>query len=617
MCGTTTSVWILVLAVLFSLLLPVPSWALDVVQSDWSGGDGEAGPASAWDLTFETCIDISWRSLPGQLALASDPLLSPARHILATGLPVAFGIHPVDIDQDGDMDVIGGAGEAQVIALWLNDGQAPPGWSLQLVDSTFAGAAGVHAADVDGDHDPDILASAETPGNKLAWWRNDGGSPIAWSRQLLDDAFPVSCSIMSTDINQDGRPDVLATSWSLGDVAWWRNDGGTPVTWTKQIVDPSFGGAHDALAVDLDEDGDLDMVGAAGALHQVAWWRNNGGNPIAWQRYPIQTGFSGARAVHVADIDRDGRPDVVAVAWQNHVTWWRNEGGDPLSWTRFDVDTNWSGGHSVWTGDVDGDGWVDILATAYNANKVSWWHNSGTQPIIWTEHPLATDWTNPMNVRAGDLDGNGDLEILATSRQLGEFAYWEATSFRSAGTLQGSVLDLGVAPDTSWLGWTLRQPASTGLLLRVRSSDDAGDLGPWSGPVLQPGALPVDLGRYFQYRLELSTSDPEVSPLFEEIRFFGASPAGVNEGSADGHGLSMKTVWCSNEGTVVRVSVPQSCHVLIGIFDLSGRRVRTIADRFFAAGEHEVAVRGLPSGIYLCRMEAQGTVLKGRLTVLH
>ncbi len=590
--------------------------AEEAVQTDWCDGDGVSGPVMSWERVFDADEEVSWCSVPGQVALASAPLSAPVHHALGTGLPVAFGVHPVDIDQDGDLDVIGGAGEAQQVLVWYNEGGSPPGWTQQTVDATFPGASGVHAADIDGDGDLDIVAAAEHPGNKLAWWRNDGGAPIAWSRQLLDNYFPVSCSITTADINEDGRPDVLATSWSLADVTWWRNDGGDPVTWTEQTIDGYFGGAHDAYAVDLDDDGDLDVVGAAGTHHRVAWWRNNGGDPIDWERFVIESSFTGARAVHVTDIDRDGRLDVVAVAFESHVSWWRNEGGNPITWARYDIDDAFNGAHCVWTGDVDGDGWIDVMATAYYDNSISWWRNSGTQPITWEEHPLTTTWLNPMNLRAGDLDGDGDLEVVGSSRQLGEFAYWELTSFKPAGTLRSSILDLGATPELASIDWTIQEPVGTLFGLRVRSSDDAGDLGPWSGTITSPGTLGIEMGRYFQYEVDLSTSDAAVSPIVREIQLTWEPSSAVHgeRFGADGYGL--KAVRSVN-GAAIQLSIPESCHVNVSIYDVAGRQLVTVADHTLAAGEHQLAVRGLATGIYLCRMSAGDVVLSERMAVLH
>jgi hypothetical protein len=591
--------------------------AWEAVQTDWSRGDGLLGPVTEWTDRFDACQDVSWRALPGQLALAADPLAIPQQNTIATGLPVAFGIYPVDIDQDGDLDVIGGAGEAQVVALWYNDGQSPPGWTQQFVDASYPGASGVHAADIDCDGDLDIVAAAESPGNKVAWWRNDGGVPITWTRQLLDNYCPVSCSITTTDINRDGRPDVLATSWSLGDVIWWRNEGGDPVTWTRQVIDGNFAGAHDAYAADLDDDGDLDVVGAAGTHNRVAWWRNQGGDPIVWERQIIASNFNGARAVHVADINRDGRLDVVATAFANHVSWWRNDGGDPLLWTRQDIDNAFNGGHCVWTGDIDGDGRTDVMATAYYDHTVAWWRNTGGDPIVWEEHDLTTSYTNPMNIRAGDVDSDGDLDILATSRALGEFAWWQATQFKPTGELTSSVLDLLGAPQSANLDWTARTPVGTSLGVCIRSGADAADLGPWSPPMTSPGAVSGPLGRYLQYKLVLDTSDPGGSPVFEEIRLAWESssvdPAGSHS-ATNGFGLNALSP-VQGVGEII-LSLPESCRVNLDLYDVGGRRVAVLADGLLPAGDHRLKVHGLAAGVYLCRFSSGPVRLTDRITVI-
>jgi len=591
--------------------------ALEAAQTDWCHGDGLIGPVTEWSDRFAACQDVSWRALPGQLALAAEPLAQPQQHTIAAELPVAFGIHPVDIDADGDLDVIGGAGQAQVVALWYNDGQSPPGWTQQFVDATFPGASGVHAADIDGDGDLDIVAAAETPGNKVAWWRNDGDHPITWTRQLLDNYCPVSCSITTADINRDGRPDVLATSWNLGDVIWWRNEGGDPVTWTRQVIDGNFGGAHDAYAIDLDEDGDIDVVGAAGTNNYVAWWRNQGGDPIVWERQIIAAGFTGARAVHVADINRDGRPDVVATCFSNHVSWWRNDGGEPLTWTRQDIDETFNGGHCVWTGDVDGDGRLDVMATAYYDNTVAWWRNAGGDPIAWEEHSLSTNWPNAMNIRAGDVDGDGALDILATSRLPGEFGWWQATQFKPAGGLTSTVLDLCGAPPSVDVDWTARTPAGTNLGVCLRSGENPEELGPWSAPLTSPGQVSDLHGRYLQYKLLLNTSDPARSPVIEEIRVsWESASADPQGGPARARGFGLNAPAPGRAAGEILLSLPESCRVRLDLYDVGGRRVAVLANGLLAAGEHRLHVPRLTAGVYLCRFSSGPVTLTDRLTVV-
>ena len=53
-------------------------------------------------------------------------------------------------------------------------------------------------------------------------------------------------------------------------------------------------------------------------------------------------------------------------------------------------------------------------------------------------------------------------------------------------------------------------------------------------------------------------------------------------------------------------AVPVPTHVTIRLFDVAGREIQTLADAEYPAGRHQVAIesRGLPSGVYLCRMTA-------------
>jgi len=92
----------------------------------------------------------------------------------------------------------------------------------------------------------------------------------------------------------------------------------------KHVIAPSFSGAQSAQAADFDNDGDLDVVGAAANSNSVTWWEN--GN--SWAATPITTSFTGAINAIAADIDGDGDTDVMAAgAVENAVRWWENQGG--------------------------------------------------------------------------------------------------------------------------------------------------------------------------------------------------------------------------------------------------------------------------------------------------
>jgi hypothetical protein len=108
------------------------------------------------------------------------------RHTVAIGLGTVSGVHAIDLDGDGDQDIIGADVAGDQIAWWRNDGGSPIRWSQLVIDSGVDGPIYVYASDVDSDSDVDLLLSASGDG-EIVWWRNDGGHPLVWTKVTLVD----------------------------------------------------------------------------------------------------------------------------------------------------------------------------------------------------------------------------------------------------------------------------------------------------------------------------------------------------------------------------------------------------------------------------------------------
>jgi hypothetical protein len=198
-----------------------------------------------------------------------------------------------------------------------------------VIDNDAHGAASVYACDVDGDGDKDLLAAMYEE-DRILWWRNDGGNPITWTRFVIGDSFLQAGSVYAADIDSDSLTDVLGVARVGDEIAWWRNNGGDPLTWTKQTIGKSFGAACVAQGIDLDGDGDMDVVGTAQSGNQVAWWRNDneGGEPFTWTKFVVDS-LARAWPIYACDLDGDQDNDIVAAsgwAGTNEVKWWENRG---------------------------------------------------------------------------------------------------------------------------------------------------------------------------------------------------------------------------------------------------------------------------------------------------
>jgi len=301
-------------------------------------------------------------------------------------------------------------------------------WKKHIIDTTFDYAFGVFACDVDNDKDCDILGAAQN-GDFIAWWRNDGGNPINWTKLLIDDHFDGATSVFAVDIDGDLDVDVVGSSWQAQEIALWINDGGTPITWRKSVIKSGFAFAHEAYCYDLDQDGNMDIFGASTDNDQIVWWKNNGGNPISWTEQIISSDFDGAKSARVADFDNDGLLDVVGTAfYDDEIRWWRNCGGVPIVWEEHIIIDNWNGSHRVEPCDMDFDGDMDLVGAAYWEGELAWWRNDGGTPIRWTKRVIATNFNGACTGLPVDVDEDGDIDVIGTAQQA-----YDVTLFRNDG----------------------------------------------------------------------------------------------------------------------------------------------------------------------------------------
>ncbi len=323
-----------------------------------------------------------------------------------------------DLDNDGLMEILGAAIEDDAVVYWKNQNHDPGNWSKHTIGGNFRGARSVHAADIDGDGDLDVIG-ASYEGAEVAWWSNEGSSPIEWTRHTIDGVYGSPHEVFASDVDSDGDIDVLCASSSHHRVTLWRNDGGEPLTWTEQTVAAGVGMAKSVCTGDLDSDGREDVIGAALYDDEVLWWRNRGGDPIEWEEHVVDAEFGGAHRVQAIDVDGDLDLDIVGAGYTGHVVaWWRNDGGDPIVWTKQVISFPVFNACVAQAADIDGDGILDVTASAQLSGQLSWWHNDGGDPISWTESQVATlrrVW--PLFVV--DLDNDGDNDIIAGSSHNG------------------------------------------------------------------------------------------------------------------------------------------------------------------------------------------------------
>ena len=313
-----------------------------------------------------------------------------------------------DMDLDGDLDVVLPSVGTNRIDWYENAGTGafPTPHAVATLGVT---PSGVVAADFDGDGDVDVASGGFFPTGSVLWYERLGGGGFAPGAVLSTTARVTSdVDLGMADINGDGVEDL----WMNDDTVEWVDASGASAQWAAVPVGHAFRSDSGGTATDFDQDGDIDV-----ALGDESgfWLLENSGDGLFRERRQIEFGIPGVSAPLAVDVDGDGDEDLVYVAgaFLNHsLELCLNLGGGAFaprvslySTGVFDVPI-------ASAGDVDADGDVDLLVGLDPFGLVGgeslWLLNDGAG--VFTEQPIFPGMFRQAEVV--DLDGDGDAEAL-------------------------------------------------------------------------------------------------------------------------------------------------------------------------------------------------------------
>lgn len=356
-----------------------------------------------------------------------DPQLIISQNAVSARTAIA-----ADVDGDGVMDVVTASLGDDKIAWHRNTGGNPPVWMEVVINDNFRDAREVFAIDMDFDGDMDVVGASRQD-DTIAWFENLDGVGLAWAEHVVSAAVLSSWSAWAADIDGDGDLDVLSSGRDDNTISWHENTDGVGLTWTRRILTNTANRAQKAIAADVDADGDMDILSASGADDTIAWFENQGGVPPTFLERNIATNANNAKWVQVADIDQDGDLDVLSASeGDSAIRWYQNNGASPPAWTQHNVATN-LGAKTVEPVDLDQDGDLDLISCGIGLDQISWHENLGGSPPAWTTRVISTLADNPLTVFPADIDGDGDPDIVSASFMDDEIAWYRNASIhRSA-----------------------------------------------------------------------------------------------------------------------------------------------------------------------------------------
>lgn len=288
---------------------------------------------------------------------------------------------------------------------------------------------GVYAGDVDGDGAPDLSAVNEQA-DDVRLYLNDGcGSYTASSRHRLTSGARPSTN-EGSDFNGDGVTDLAVGNILTNSVSVLFGDGSG--SYLPEMILPTGTGPRGLAVLDVEGDGDVDIVTANRFSSNLALHRNRGDgtfDPAAF----FDGGGAGETALAAGDANGDGYADLwVGNFNSSTVSLLLNDGRGvftPISWANV--------GTRPWMialADLDGDGDLDVATCDSSVNQASIVRNDGRGSLGGvTSLPSGVF---PIAVDLGDLDGDGDVDVVISNYASGTYTIYRNTGNGSFGSRQ-------------------------------------------------------------------------------------------------------------------------------------------------------------------------------------
>ena len=368
----------------------------------------------------------AWAAAP----IAGHPAsIAPPTTTYTTTAGLIRAVVAADLDTDGHPDLIIGRGPTLTI-------QANSGLTLTKWAQTVTVGAAAHpiralcTADLDRDGHPDLVsaAAAGSGPSQLRLWRNPG-DPFTntWpTGHTLTTAAISLTAVAAADLDSNGTPDLVSAGRD-GLLRLWDN----PLTGTQPFTTPwpapaLITAAHPisrVLVADLDRDGRTDIIAALtnGPTGTLKTWHN----PAA----PFSNTWTVSRTIAdltatiaslaLGDVDNDGAPDLAVGLSDGRLIVWRNPltGTQPFT-TAWPLSTTVADlAHPIVAlalDDSDHDGYRDLIAAAaHSSTTLTVWRNPG-QPFSsgWASHTVGAAIGSGFALVAADFNRDGDTDFI-------------------------------------------------------------------------------------------------------------------------------------------------------------------------------------------------------------
>jgi hypothetical protein len=250
-------------------------------------------------------------------------------------------------------------------------------------------------------------------------------SIVSLEYNQVSDSFGTYGFPVSADFDGDGDIDLICDDFFLERFRLFENLDGVGSQWQMHDLFPiPAQPRRRTLPVDLDEDGDIDLLATCGPI--FIYWENLDGSGLSWQEYKLGD-YTAAMCIECDDFDQDGDLDILGCAhYGNIITSWENLDGIGHEWAEHVISSDVNYPRDLRICDIDGDSDTDFFCAIKWDETLCWFENLGSWS--WAMHTISTELKDVMMCCPGDYDGDGDVDVASrssTSSGAGVDLIWE------------------------------------------------------------------------------------------------------------------------------------------------------------------------------------------------